>query len=119
MEETVPLLEQLAAQLNTTVEFLWDVLVRQAQVYVISHIVWWVIFAVSIWPAVWASKWFMRIMEGDETDETAGWVFFIALLLWVVVFITGIGNLLATEEFLTALLNPEYWALQQILEFIK
>ena len=32
MEELAPLLEQLAAQLDTTVKFLWVVLVKQARI---------------------------------------------------------------------------------------
>ena len=58
-------------------------------------------------------------LKEDNTDESLFWIGMGAIVLWIVIIVLTIGNLIKTEEFLSALLNPEYWALQQILEYVK
>lgn len=120
MEEMVPLLEQLAAQMNTTVEFLWDVLVRQAQVEVAKFIMYLILFILYTIGSVKFIRYGIHKgkEEDGDVDAEIRWLFSTVLvgilnIIYLVVLFINVGFVV------TALLNPEYWALQQILEFIK
>lgn len=126
MEEITPLLRELAAQMNTTVEFLWGVLVRQAQVYAISYIVDTIIVLVIAYLFASVLNHWRRSNVGFDfmevpTQDEGKWALYLFLSIVLgIITLTGMLAIIFTfNNFLTALLNPEYWALQQILEYIK
>lgn len=124
MEELAPLLNELAAQLGTTVDFLWGVLLYQAYISAIGHIVLYSIYLVLVpvsfrYVIPWLKLGYDREMKKDRYGRSVD--------LWVA-GITTVGVLLfaltATvigfiPDLITKLMNPEYWALQQILEVIR
>ncbi len=115
MEELAPLLNELALQLGTTVEFLWGVLLRQAQVEVIKGITYWIILIVLITVAL--KKVNFDFSEPVENEDFPSFLF--AGILITTFIIALVMNVVNIDNILNALLNPEYWALQQILEVIK
>ncbi len=120
MEELVPLLEQLAAQLNTTVEFLWETMVRQAYVSAIGQIVLYVFYSIFAFvsvkyiPRIWRSYKELDSYSNEELPHIFG-VIALSVLLFI---FTGLA-VAEIPNLITKFVNPEYWALQQILEFIK
>lgn len=115
MDKAMELLKQLADKLGTTVEYLWQVFVKQAQVQIQIDQIWmnvalygyggitlfcFILFIVAIW---------------KEWEPLALIIFplFIFLIMAIVVYV---GNY---TEILTLQTNPEYWALQEILNQLK
>ena len=115
MNELTTLLEKLALQLGTTVEYLWEVLIKQAHVFAIQYIVCWIILIIgSVLFYIFLKK-TVEGYESDGWDETITWHIVPTVLLGVVVFVLLVKNLVQTGIFITAIINPEYWALQEIL----
>lgn len=121
MEQLAPLLNELAAQLNTTVEFLWGVLVRQAFVSAIESIFMIVLLVILIFTSFryifpWLKK--MKVIEIDSSADGGLSIAGMAVV-WIVIAMGAFSIIALLGKLPTKLLNPEYWALQQILEVIK
>lgn len=115
MKEITPLLNKLAAQLNTTVEFLWEVLVRQAQFEFIIFIIGILVILLLDIAIRYVVLHAMTKTEQSEDDKRiASMAIFLlgTIALFFYIFLNG-------RSAIIALLNPEYWALQQILEVLK
>jgi len=120
-DKTLELLNRLAEKFGTTVEHLWGVLVKQAVISAVTEIV----MALAM-VAAWV--WLFRFVRGKTTEpkETpedryphAEWREEGALIAWLVaafaLMLVAIQVYRAATTGLTALLNPEYWALKQLL----
>jgi hypothetical protein len=120
--ETLNVITLLANKLGTTAEYLWGVLLKQAP---ISGTIDLMIMGAWLIIAVMWSKFVYKKTKPPEATENdrypdaewnsepafCAWVS--AALLWVTVGLTvsdSIGGAVA------ALVNPEYWALRQILK---
>lgn len=121
-EKTEILIRELAEKFGTTGEHLWRVLVRQAP---ITGTIDALIIAAWVLFVVWAFRWITaKTTEPEPTDEKpyprAEWTNESAFLAWVIwavltVFIViQIGYALSLT--ISALVNPEYWALKQLLQ---
>jgi hypothetical protein len=111
MEQVSKLLEKLAAQLGTTVEFLWSVLLKQAQVEngiaIFGLIIGVLILILSISAIVYA------VVKQDEVEEAGVFLVFLGIGLFVISLIVMYENIIT---YVTTKYNPEYWALQEILK---
>lgn len=120
-DKTLELLNRLADKFGTTVEHLWGVLVKQAVISAVTEIVM-ALAMVAAW--LWLFRFVRRkTTEPKETAEDryphAEWREEGALIAWLVaalaLLLVTIQVYCATTTGLTALLNPEYWALKQLL----
>ena len=111
------LLEKLADQLGTNVQYLWGVLIKQAYISFITGTI--LIFAmVGAW-IVWFKT--LKWMEKQKKEEK----YFEEDTYTVILVVSGL-ILLATSFFLASflniylasILNPEYWALNKILSLL-
>jgi hypothetical protein len=118
-EKTYALLKELSEKLGTTGEHLWGVLVRQAQISGIAELLvivaWW---SISFLGLKFIIKKTTRIKDTDgySIAEWEGEGAFFAWCGWSMY--TAIILVLSGVEVVTiagALLNPEYWALKQLL----
>ncbi len=102
-------LMELAAQLGTTVEHLWGVLVRQAQVEgVLAVLTLTAIGAVGYGLYRLTKKYWCKTGQGETEVLLVG--------AWVLgVIFAAIPAAFAVHTLATSLVNPEYWALQRIL----
>jgi hypothetical protein len=120
-DKTLEIFNRLADKFGTTVEHLWGVLVKQAVISAVTEIV----MALAM-VAAWV--WLFRFVRGKttkpkETPEDrypyAEWRGEGALIAWLVaaiaLLLVTIKVCYAATTGLTALLNPEYWALKQLL----
>lgn len=110
---------ELAAKLGTTSEYLWAVLVRQARVEAMLSVaaiaIMVSLFLASLFMVRWSWKWAHREEHGYEA-EAAIVASCIASGVILVVMMVGGFDCLSTA--VTGFNNPEYWALNRVLEVL-
>ena len=116
VEQYLPLLEKLASKLGTSAEYLWTVLLKQAPISAFLDMVEYLIIAVvciiSCKLSIFTHK---KISKGDWDDEAyipLGVVVIVAIMLAAVAFFSFQGTV-------TKLINPEYWALKEVIKSVK
>lgn len=108
-QETIEMLKVLADKLGTTTEHLWGVLTNQAILYGISEI----LFLIVI---VGLTAWWVRFANFKLKQDTLyGDPDLLQFSIWLVVAFCAIMTPLSIYSAATAFLNPEYWALKEIL----
>ena len=121
-DKTLSALTALAQKLGTTAEYLWGVLLKQAPITGAIDLA-----VMAAWIA--AVVWWFRFVQRKTAEPTATaenkypsaqWVQEDAVLAWCSVALSGLLTALIVGTSLSstvaALLNPEYWALKQILK---
>ena len=120
-EQTEKLVRELAEKLGTTVEHLWEVLIRQASITAISNGITIAILSLIIFATYYFIKIKTKCPQQTQNDPypSPEWDVEIAALAW---FVFGLITLFASifimcgiYEIITCLLNPEYWALKQVI----
>lgn len=113
-DKTLQALTTLAAKLGTTAEYLWGVLLRQAPVTGALDLA-----VIAAWVAgcVWLVRFVRRKTAGQkpEWDDEMGRVFGWGGAVLVCSLVAIIGGA-SIGPAVTAIVNPEYWALRQILK---
>lgn len=111
-QETVELIRQLADKLGTTAEHLWAVLIVQAPIYSISILIAIMIALVSL-----AAVICICIKKREEADYDIAWVLDLIILLGIGLFLgVGTAAVINAPLILAGFLNPEYWALKQLIK---
>jgi len=119
MDERITiLLEKLAEKLGTTADKVWEVLLIQAKVsaiYDIAFLCFFIVFTiVTRKPLQVIVK---RVMRKDDEWTLISGSLGIAIIL-VVILISAVVTVSNAYMTVTALVNPEYWAIQQILKHL-
>jgi len=120
-DKTIELLNRLADKFGTTAEHLWGVLVKQAQIHAANQLIVAVVLVV-LWTFMF------RFVRGKTTSSDpipeseypeGEWKSDEAIFAWVWVWGSLVFVLIVVcttaASCLTALLNPEYWALKQLI----
>lgn len=113
-EKTLQALTALADKLGTTAEYLWGVLLKQAPITGALSLL-----MMAAWVAVCVLlvRYVKRKTAGeepewdDEVTRAFAWAGTVCLCAIAALVIT-----IAFSDAITALVNPEYWALRQILK---
>lgn len=121
-KETIEMLKALAEKLGTTSEYLWAVLIKQAYINAFLGILF--LIAVIIIDCILISL-HKRFSKKDsdnyrdyyDTHEGLGIIMSFAGIAFLILSVGAF--FIIPYEVATALLNPEYWALDQILDTIK
>jgi ABC-type Fe3+ transport system permease subunit len=123
-EEISKLIQQLAEKLGTTAEHLWAVLCRQAPISATVDAV----LCIAAIAATWAA---FRLVKRKTTPvktksvsgyerQDAEWEdepAFLAWILWIVLAIIAVATVMISANGIAAgFVNPEYWALKQIIK---
>jgi len=114
-KETTKLLEALSQKLGTTTEYLWKALVAQAPVNSINNIIEslvWIILGFGLYKL---HRRFVKLEVYDDPD-IIGPVMLVLGIVWVVGTMVIVGSI---GETITGFVNPEYWALKEILDSVK
>lgn len=115
MEKELELvIDKLAEKLGTSVEFLWSVLIKQAYVYVTYSAFGFLIILLAGFIIYKIHKKLHRNNSYKEEDgEFYMTIIFVSFLAWI--FTMGFFLVFNISEVVTALLNPEYWAINKII----
>lgn len=111
-DKTAVLLQKLADKFGTTTEYLWGVMVRQAHVAAITNLIQYAILGAVVY-------FFVRWLRSDERDYEDGVSFPVALVLGIPLLIVVFIAFFAISNTITGLANPEYWALQRVINAAK
>lgn len=115
------LIRELAEKLGTTSEHLWSVLVKQAPITAATEILTALAVSSTFYYLLKLTKIKTTTPKATETNRfpEQEWKYENAFFAWMVTGIVGVITLLivccAFSSSITALLNPEYWALKQLL----
>ncbi len=129
-EEIFKRIDALAVKLGVTAQYLWGVLVKQAGVEAVKDLVWAGFFTVGTAALLYTAYKFLPrtwkrkegkygeqdyVYDWDQRDA-AGCVGWTALVLGIICVIPAL--IFAGSAF-TPLMNPEYWAFQEVMGLIK
>ncbi len=120
------LIEQLATKLGTTVEFLWGILIKQAFVsacFSLGYVLFVIIYGVIIFKLhlKFSNETVKETKYGKDTvcdyDNDS---FIIPMVVFFTIWVGfAIGALCSIYNVFLGFFNPEYWALNEILNTIK
>ena len=121
-EQTTKLIEQLAQKLGTTAEYLWNALLKQAQISATIDLVYLVIvtimgiglYKLHKYCAKETGEYKESIYKDKGEIVTPAMV--ILAIVWVIFFVAcffSIGNII------NGFFNPEYWVLKEVLGACK
>ena len=117
--ETTELIRNLAKQLGTTTEFLWEVLMKQIKVILISESIFLVIAIITLVFIYkyfkWLSKKWGKIQQKDEEIPHV----FISVFLIIISLLFIIGSLESIYDIIICIFNPEYFAVNKIMKFLN
>lgn len=124
-EKTSILLEKLAAKLGTTVEHLWAVTIKQASIVAVTNTLHLCLALLFLWLLRVLHKRFSKQINVPDSiytesvydrSEAAQVCMAVAVMLCGIYLLFG---LIFISETITALINPEFWALSQFLNALK
>jgi len=112
-KSTLLLLEKLASELETTTECLWVTLLKQAHVSATMSLLF---FIIVIIVGILLFKLHKRLMK-ENKDEYSVFALpmIISAISWAILFITSLTFL---GDIINGFINPEYWALNKILNIL-
>ena len=112
-------LDALAQKLNVTGEHFWNVLVAQAEVAVYQHLMWLGLGILFLTTSIIIATRIHRHLRGRDGYD--GYQYWWGLqLLPFALFLPGtIVTIHNMSALLTPLINPEYWALIQVMRVIQ
>jgi hypothetical protein len=120
-EKTTQLLEQLAAKLGTTTEYLWGILINQAKYDALVSIIQMSFMAIIIYTTI---KLHIKFSKKDKDGKNE--YYYKEDLLTIPMIFASIISLLSIVFFLTefnsliiSICNPEYWALNKVLSIFN
>lgn len=111
-ERIAPLIDTIAEQLGVASEFVFEILIRQAYVTGVTYLLLYIIGAILIYHAIKLWSKVAILPESDEADV----VFVKALITTIIGSGLMICFMATIKETMTCLINPEFWALNYILD---
>ena len=110
-ERVAPLIDTIAEQLGVASEFVFETLIRQAYVIGITYVIIYIIGAVIIYNAI--TLWTKAPKTiGEEADVLCSK----ALVATFLGIVSTVFFMSTIEMTMTCLINPEFWALNYILD---
>jgi uncharacterized membrane protein len=117
-DNTSKLIEQLAAKMGTTSEYLWGVLLKQAPIsatWTLLQVILVVVFGIMLYRAHIS-------LSDDENDisyynhDAINVIMATLLIIWLILVI---ASFFCLGDIFNGYMNPEFWALDYILNKIK
>lgn len=119
-DQTIALIRELAAKLGTTTEHLWGVLVAQARVDFFASTFIYIIligfFVTEFFLLRWMTKVIVEKWESDEVPPQFPAIAIATIILGIICIVGFFSATSYMDMYLASILNPEYWALKQILK---
>jgi len=115
-ENTTKIIEQLAQKLGTTSEYLWGVLIKQAPIDAILSLFYLFVIIACMFVMWKIHKFMMKENKYSEHEDTVFIPISVSLVMLLILFILAFECI---KTIIIGFLNPEYFALQQILETLN
>ena len=116
-EEISTVVRELANELGTTVEYLWGVLVAQAPIYMVgSLLAHSVLIIISIFILRFLYKFIKYPPDSWDEEYIMGTIIGATVVSCVMTIFPILSLIISIPTYITIIFNPEYWALQQILD---
>lgn len=115
-DNTTKLIEQLAAKLGTTSEYLWGILIKQAPVaatVILTQIILIIIAGFVLYKSHLSFSDDDNKVSYYNLEEGLVVPFTIAVIIWVILVIV---SFFMVEEVINGYFNPEFWALNYIMD---
>lgn len=124
IDKIMPILEKLAEKFNTTTDHLWEIIVGQAMVVFATNVLLYILGIIICIIGIKAMVIFFRRAilpsEEDTLDNPYGMAFVISIIVVSLITLsTTVFFLLSITNTITALVNPEYWALNEVFYLLK
>lgn len=110
-DKTLAALTELAQKLGTTAEYLWGVLIKQAPISGATDLICYVFLICACW--LWARYVYKKTNSSEWYSEGAFCAWF---SVGAIVLLSAFLILASLSTTVAAFVNPEYWALKQILK---
>lgn len=111
-EQTLKLLTDLASKVGVTTEYLWGVLIKQGP---ISGFIDLVVIASWVVGLVMTNKFIKK--NRDNWDDGLIVAAYVILCVGIAVLILIVG--VCASDIISAIVHPEYWALEKLTSLIK
>ena len=108
-QETLEALSKLANKLGTTSEYLWSVLLKQAPIYAATTAL-----SLTLWVLATAVAAYFYLKNYKDASEEFNVI--AGMSLGTVTLLTLVFASADIPSIISALANPEYWALKQIIK---
>ncbi|HYD91835.1 MAG TPA: hypothetical protein VEA37_10160 [Flavobacterium sp.] len=120
MKDLTDLLDKLASELGTTAEYLWSVLIKQAPISATVTLIQIAILCVIGFYLYKAHKRFAQLDQNNDSmydnQFYLGPVMMCVFLVWGFLIVVAFFSI---DEIFYGYFNPEYWALQKILNTLN
>ncbi|MED1742053.1 hypothetical protein P4U97_21585 [Bacillus swezeyi] len=118
MDKAMEYIDKLAAKLGVAAEHVYGVLVKQAFASgVTDSIIGFVFLMIAVIAGVIITKVTIKIYGERYCNWDCEW-FFVVLAVGLLVILPGVFGIYAITEGIKALINPEYYAIKEILDTI-
>lgn len=117
-QETVALIDKLATKLGTTSDYLWGVLIKQAPISGVVDVIQNLLVISFVYLLIRCALW---VRHKDATDKRGDWGW-LYMPVGIASFVAAIAVLICVSYLqitVAAFLNPEYWALHEIMGAIR
>ena len=111
-KQALDLLETLSTKLGTTVDQMWAILLKQAPISATIDFIQYAMIGVAVW-------FFVKMVKKYWDDEMGDAKLFVVCATGMILGALSIVAFSSFPNSVTALLNPDYWALKQILSAVK
>lgn len=118
-KETTELLQQLANKLGTTTEYLWGVLIKQAPIDATTTLVQFILLGLFGFGLLRMHK---RFLSRDSYDgygfvgDFPAILMSVSVIVWALLVITGF---FCIGDVVNGFFNPEYWALNKVMDKLR
>jgi hypothetical protein len=117
IDKISPAISSLSDKLGTTAEHLWTILVRQTYNDAISNMIHIIFTCITLYMTFYATNiWYKKIKNDGWSSEGIG------VIIGFRIFVSLVSLMIITENiigFTQRLVNPEFYALQTVLNYIK
>lgn len=112
-KETRILIENLAKELNTTAEYLWSILLKQAPISAGVQLVQTLIIAIF---GICLFKVYKRVSAKTSNYYDSDTIVIIIATAGIIWIIFALIALFSIENMINGFFNPEYWALNKLMK---
>lgn len=120
VKELMPYLQKLADKLDSSAQVLWQMQMAQAKVIAITIVIEWIVLAVFSVLWIKGVKKFLKWREDRYSNDGIDLVaMFLGVGISGTLVVLIFGCLIDIKTLITIIVNPEYWALQEIIKMVK